>query len=130
MMWVASLHWLHTFAFPANGNTLQTRNGQINPHFWPEFDIDSQWNTLSTVTDTSKPTSNIISFTDAGAKQSSGSKPRHVRKQEARMEKAKQAEANRVRTGRTKLQKAQEKAPTRELNRRLEEARRDRPPDD
>ena len=74
------------------------------------------------MTDTSKPANNVVSFPKAGANSASGSKPRHVRKQEARAEKAEQAKANRARTGRTKLQKAQDKAPMKKLHTHLDGA--------
>lgn len=77
------------------------------------------------MSDTSKQGPNVISLATTRRSKSAGDKPRHVRKQEARAEKAKQAEANRVRSGRTKAEKAQDRSKSAKLETLLDGSRRD-----
>ncbi len=77
------------------------------------------------MTDTPKQEANVISLAAARRNKSVSDKPRHVRKQEARAEKAKQAEANRVRSGRTKLERAQDRAASEKVKKLVDGSRLD-----
>ena len=73
----------------------------------------------------------LINLSDArrarAAKPGKAAKPRHVRKQEERAEKAQKAAANRVRTGRNKALKAQDRQEITRLRSHVDGARRDTP---
>lgn len=81
------------------------------------------------MTDKDNQPKNVVDLASARRAKKINSKPRHLKKQEARAKKAKTAEANRVRSGRSKAQKAQDKASTQALHRLVDGARRDKTPD-
>lgn len=81
------------------------------------------------MTDKDNQPGNVVDLASARQAKTTTGKPRHLRKQEARAEKARMAEANRVRSGRSKEQKARDKAPTDQLHRLVDAARLDKPSD-
>lgn len=73
---------------------------------------------------------NVVNLADVRRTGTSGTKPRHIKKQEARAKKASDASANRVRTGRTKTQKANDRNEARRTQHQLDGSKRDAGPAD